>query len=123
MQSHTATTLEKMFSLEGKRGILTGGSSGLGLATGQVLADAGAEVFALSRTGQVKVEHDAQSDHIHHIKADVGDDQAIARIVDEIGGGGLDFLVNNAGITEKARAEDFARESFEKIQRINVVAA
>jgi len=123
MQSHIATTLEKMFSLEGKRGILTGGSSGLGLATGQVLADAGAEVFALSRTGQVKVEHDAQSDHIHHIKADVGDDQAIARIVDEIGGGGLDFLVNNAGITEKARAEDFARASFEKIQRINVDAA
>ena len=40
MQSHTATTLEKMFSLEGKRGILTGGSSGLGLATSQVLADA-----------------------------------------------------------------------------------
>lgn len=122
MQSQTATTLEKMFSLEGKRGILTGGSSGLGLATSQVLADAGAEIFALSRSGRVKVEHDAQSDHINHIKVDVGDHQAIERIVDEIGSGGLDFVVNNAGITEKARAEDFAPESFDKIQQINVDA-
>ena len=64
MKTQTAATLENMFSLEGKRGILTGGSSGLGLATSQVLADAGAEVFVLSRSGQVKVEHGTQSSSI-----------------------------------------------------------
>ena len=78
MLEKTATTLQQMFSLEGKRGILTGGSSGLGLATSQVLADAGAEVFVLSRSGEVKVEHDTQNSSIHHIKADVGDREAYA---------------------------------------------
>lgn len=122
MHTQTATTLEKMFSLEGKRGILTGGSSGLGLATSQVLAEAGAEVFVLSRSGAVKVEHDAQHSSIHHIKADVSDYDAIKPVVDKLGADGLDFLVNNAGITEKARAEDFAIAAFEKIQQVNVEA-
>ena len=122
MHTQTATTLKKMFSLEGKRGILTGGSSGLGLATSQVLAEAGAEVFVLSRSGAVKVEHDAQHSSIHHIKADVSDYDAIKPVVDKLGADGLDFLVNNAGITEKARAEDFAIAAFEKIQQVNVEA-
>jgi 2-dehydro-3-deoxy-D-gluconate 5-dehydrogenase len=122
MLEKTATTLQQMFSLEGKRGILTGGSSGLGLATSQVLADAGAEVFVLSRSGEVKVEHDTQHSSIHHIKADVGDRASLSPIVDEIGGGGLDFLVNNAGITQKARSEDFAAADFARIQQVNVEA-
>ena len=122
MQTQTAATLEKMFSLEGKRGILTGGSSGLGLATSQVLADAGAEVFVLSRSGKVKGEHSAQNPSIHHIAAEVCDYDTIEKTVDQVGGEGLDFLINNAGITEKARAEDVALESFAKIQQVNVEA-
>ena len=122
MHEQTATTLERMFSLEGKRGILTGGSSGLGLATSQVLADAGAEVFVLSRSGEVKVEHEGQHPSIHHIKADVSDGEKLQAIVDEIGGNGLDFLVNNAGITQKARSEDFVLADFARIQSVNVEA-
>ena len=105
MKPQTANTLEKMFSLEGKRGILTGGSSGLGLATSQVLADSGAEVFVLSRSGKVKVDHRAQNPSIHHIQAEVSDYEEIKLVVDQLGADGLDFLVNTAGITEKVRAE------------------
>jgi len=122
MKTQTANALEKMFSLEGKRGILTGGSSGLGLATSQVLADAGAEVFVLSRSGKVKVDHPTQNPSIHHIQAEVCDYEQIKRVVDRVGADGLDFLVNNAGITEKVRAESFEFESFERIQRVNVGA-
>ena len=43
-----------MFDLTGRRGIITGASSGLGLAAANVLAEAGAVVYALSRTGGVK---------------------------------------------------------------------
>ena len=43
-----------MLDLTGRRGIITGASSGLGLAMANVLAEAGAEVYALSRTGGVK---------------------------------------------------------------------
>ena len=122
MKPQTANTLEKMFSLEGKRGILTGGSSGLGLATSQVLADSGAEVFVLSRSGKVKVDHRAQNPSIHHIQAEVSDYEQIKLVVDQVGANGLDFLVNNAGITEKVRAESFELESFRRIQQVNVEA-
>ena len=122
MNTRTAATLEKMFSLEGKRGILTGGSSGLGLATSQVLADAGAEVFVVSRSGEVKVEHGPQNSSIHHIEADVCDCDKMVPIVDRLGADGIDFLINNAGITERARAEEFGREAFARIQQVNVDA-
>ena len=39
-----------MFDLKGRRGIITGASSGLGLAMANVLAEAGATVYALSRS-------------------------------------------------------------------------
>ena len=122
MREKTASSLKRMFSLEGKRGILTGGSSGLGLATSQALADAGAKVFVLSRSGEVKVEHGSQHPSIHHIKADVSNYDILQSIVGEIGGEGLDFLVNNAGITQKARSEDFTVDAFARIQQVNVEA-
>ena len=69
-----------------------------------------------------KVEHRAQNPSIHHIAAEVCDYDGILPIVDRLGGDGLDFLINNAGITEKARAEDFTLESFARIQQVNVEA-
>ena len=44
------TAVQPMFSLAGKRAMLTGGSSGPGLATCQILAAAGADIFSLSRS-------------------------------------------------------------------------
>ena len=41
-----------MFELDGRVGIVTGASSGIGLATAQVLAEAGAKVYSVSRAGQ-----------------------------------------------------------------------
>ena len=43
-----------MKALEGRIGIVTGGSSGIGYAISNVLAEAGATVYAVSRTGYVK---------------------------------------------------------------------
>ena len=43
-----------MKALEGRIGIVTGGSSGIGYAISNVLAEAGATVYAVSRTGKVK---------------------------------------------------------------------
>ncbi|WP_117584410.1 SDR family NAD(P)-dependent oxidoreductase [Sphingobacterium haloxyli] len=48
--------LEKTFSLKGLRIIVTGASSGLGLSQAIALANCGANVFALSRTGKPKVD-------------------------------------------------------------------
>lgn len=110
-----------MFDLTGKTGIVTGASSGIGLGIAKVLAEAGATVCALSRSGGVKTEEACVHSGILHIAADVCDYAALERITAEIGAKeGLDFLVNNAGITMKCRAEDFKDEDFEQIQRVNV---
>ena len=43
-----------LFDLKGRTGIITGASSGIGLGTANVLAEAGAESYALSRAGGLK---------------------------------------------------------------------
>lgn len=109
------------FSLEGKRGIVTGGSSGLGLAISRLLARAGAEVIVLSRSGRVKTA-DAGPDPVGiiHRAVDVADISAATAAVREVGAQGLDFLVNNAGITTKKPATDFTADEFRAIQTVNV---
>ena len=62
-----------MFDLKGRRGIITGASSGLGLAMANVLAEAGATVYALSRTGGVKAGEAPTPANVIHRKIDVCD--------------------------------------------------
>ena len=109
------------FSLSGKRGIVTGGSSGLGLAISRLLAQAGAEVIVLSRSGRVKTAGAGPDPTgIIHRAVDLSDLAAASATVTEIGAQGLDFLVNNAGITTKKPATDFTADEFRAIQTVNV---
>lgn len=110
-----------MFDLTGRTGIITGGSSGIGLGTANVLAEAGARVFAFSRTGKVKNEGECSHENIIHVQVDVCDYPAMEEAVKKIGEEhGIDFLINNAGITVKCRAEEFKDEDFERIHQVNV---
>ena len=54
----------------------------------------------------MKVEHRAQNPSIHHIAAEVCDYDGILPIVDRLGGDGLDFLINNAGIAGSETPEE-----------------
>ena len=90
-----------MAGLEGKRAIVTGGSSGIGAATAQALMDADARVVTGSRTdGTLDVTDPASSE------------QFVARAFVELGG--LDILVNNAGLS---RGRDPVWESNEEDER------
>ena len=110
-----------MFSLNGKVGIVTGASGGIGLATANVLAQAGAKVYALSRTGHPKQDGAPSHENIIHVQADVCDYGRLEQCVRQIAETqGLDFLVNNAGITVKCRAEDFSDADFQRIHQVNV---
>lgn len=119
MDEMVASTLEGLFSLEGHTGIVTGASSGLGLSIAKTLADAGAKVYDLSRT--LRPDPALEHKNITRIQADVTNTAAIEAIIKEIAAkGSIDFLVNNAGITHKNRAETFPMETWEKIHKINV---
>lgn len=116
--------LVSRFSLEGKRGIVTGASSGLGLAIASHLAASGAEVIGLSRTGKAKnPNEDLPLADIDHHGVDVTDYEALTAFIDECSARGpIDFLVNNAGITEKASASEVDDATVHHIHQVNVEA-
>lgn len=116
--------LRSLFSLEGLRIIITGASGGLGLGQAILIAELGAEVFALSRTGKPKEEIEIPSTlKINFIETDVTDQKQVKSVFKEIGeAGGIDILVNNAGITTRKRAEEVSQEEWMQIHRVNVDA-
>ena len=116
-------TLIELFSLEGRVGIVTGGSKGIGLAISLLLADTGAEVYAVSRTGKVEDESYPVNKNIIHIPLDITIKDKAKELITEIGNKeGLDFLVNNAGITYKGKAEKFDLDQWDFIHKVNVDA-
>lgn len=80
--------------------IITGGTSGIGLATANALRDSGAKVYVLSRKK-------AALDGLTHMVCDVSDESAVRETVNEIltREGRIDILVNNAGFGISGAAE------------------
>src|SRR5437016_3842016 len=90
-----------MTQLRGVRVLVTGGTSGLGLAMGQALVQAGARVALTSRdAGRAQATAAELGAGAVGIELDVRDPASVAAAVDEAYGtlDGLDVLVNNAGI-------------------------
>jgi len=87
----------------GLAALVTGGASGIGLATARLLAARGARVAILDR-----VKADGNSTDLYPVLADVTDDAAVRAAVAEAGRalGRLDIVVNNAGIGAGGTVED-----------------
>jgi len=79
--------------------LITGGSSGIGLAIARMLREEGFELTLASRTRE-KIQAAAEEIGAHAIAADVGREEDCVRVVAEHKDrfGGLDLLVNSAGI-------------------------
>ena len=79
--------------------LITGGSSGIGLAIARMLRDEGFELTLASRTKE-KIEAAASEIGAHAVAADVGREEDCIRVVAEHKDrfGGMDLLVNSAGI-------------------------
>lgn len=114
--------LKQFFSLDGRTGIVTGASSGIGRGIAHLLADAGARVYNLSRRPTQTESLDfTLNSTVEDVSVDLGDLDAAQQVVDKIGKDqGLDFLINNAGITKRVQAKDVDREWWRKIHAINV---
>lgn len=101
--------------------LITGGSSGIGLAIGRMLRDEGFDVTLASRTAE-KVETAAASLGATAVVADVSKAEDCERVVQEHveRTGGLDVLVNSAGIGIAGRVEDAQLKHIDRQLAINL---
>ena len=83
-----------------QRALVTGGTSGLGLAMATALAEAGTSVVLTGRSGERAREIAARLPGAIGLELDVRDEASVRRAVDEAEArlGGIDMLINNAGI-------------------------
>ncbi len=103
---------------DGLSALVTGGASGIGLATARLLASRGARVAILDR------DLAGAGPDLRSVKADVTDDDAVRSAVGEAVvalGDRLDILVNNAGIGAAGTVEDNSDEEWHRVLDINVL--
>jgi len=117
----------EMFSLAGKVAIVTGGNSGLGQAFSLALAKAGADVFVPSFVdddGTTRRLIEGEGRRYEFLEIDITSDGAPQRIIDTAVErlGGLDILVNSAGICKLATVEEFGREQWDPMVTVNLTA-
>jgi NAD(P)-dependent dehydrogenase (short-subunit alcohol dehydrogenase family) len=112
-----------MKRLEGKVAVVTGGNSGIGLATARRFAAEGAHVFI---TGRRQAELDAAVKQIGNqatgVQGDVGSLRDLDRLYAEVKRlqGRIDILFANAGSAELAPLGAITEEHFDKIFGVNV---
>jgi NAD(P)-dependent dehydrogenase (short-subunit alcohol dehydrogenase family) len=100
--------------------IITGGSSGIGLGVGQLLAERGYDVVLTARTPS-KLRDAAESIGARWVAADSADPDAFAAVVAEAGR--VDLLVHAAGIMEGTFVRKESLETFESVLRTNLTSA
>jgi 2-deoxy-D-gluconate 3-dehydrogenase len=115
-----------LFRLDGQVALVTGGDKGLGQGMAMALAQAGADVAIVSRSGQNDVTLAAIESAGRRglsLTADLGQASAaetvVARTVRELGR--LDILVNNAGTIRRADAEATEQADFMAVLEVNLV--
>ncbi|PDT50136.1 3-oxoacyl-ACP reductase [Sinorhizobium fredii] len=114
------------FRLDGKVAVVTGGTRGIGLAIAQALGEAGARIVISARTPVPEAEKVLSDAGVNFdlIEADMRDEGAADRLIMEVVAktGGVDVLVNNAGVAIHGDSGDFEDETWRKIMSLNVDA-
>ncbi len=94
--------------------VITGGSSGIGLALAKLLAQRGDEVYTIDVQEPLEILSGVRSIH-----TDVGDSAAVRSALTQVGDG-INILVNNAGIIGRGDLFDSSEEVFDLLFKVNV---
>ncbi len=115
----------KLTGLEGKTALITGASKGIGKSIAGVLADSGVRLICCARNesilSQACSEIEKSGGTALAVRADVASpadrNHLIERAISEFGG--IDFLINNAGVHKEKAAMDLADEELLQTMQIN----
>ncbi|MFD6275704.1 SDR family oxidoreductase [Streptomyces sp. NPDC060209] len=111
-----------MTTYDGKKIVITGGSSGIGLATARLFADGGAQVLI---TGRTRSTLDAALEQLGDKAVGVRSDAASMKDIKALAGtvqerfGAVDALFVNAGVTESAPFDSTTEEMYDTLFDIN----
>ena len=133
----TAGRAERFEGLKGKNVLVTGGSSGIGQAIAVRFAEHGANVAINYLREPAEAEETEQQVHACVrkvrqegvrdvlVQGDVAEEDDVVRMVEETVGalGGLDVLVNNAGIQLSRPSEELSGEDFDRVLAVNLRGA
>lgn len=110
-------------TLSGKRAVITGAAQGIGKAIAQRFATEGADLLLVD-VDPAKLAVTAAELEQEALVADLGRKAGIEQVFVRVAErwGGLDVLVNNAGITHAAELDELAEDDFDRVLAINLKA-
>jgi NAD(P)-dependent dehydrogenase (short-subunit alcohol dehydrogenase family) len=112
-----------MAGLDGKVAVVTGGTKGIGRAIAEALLEEGARVVVGARTAsEVEAAADELGEGARGVVCDVRKPEDCAALVDAAveAFGGLDIMVNNAGVGVFKPVEELSVEEWDRVQETNV---
>lgn len=117
--------MNTLFDLTGRKAIVTGAAQGLAYRMAEGLMESGAEVAVIDisdRTVEVAREFCGRGFRCHGIQADLSRidelEGVFSRAVDSLGG--LDIIVNGAGVQRRYRSEEFPTEEWDFVINVNL---
>jgi 2-deoxy-D-gluconate 3-dehydrogenase len=114
--------MHELFSVEGKKALVTGGSTGIGRAIAQALVEGGACVAIAARSQ--RIFQAAQEIGAIPLQVDLADRSQALGLIDRAVAslGGLDILVNDAGAQRRHPAQSFPLEDWDYVLAVNLDA-
>jgi 2-dehydro-3-deoxy-D-gluconate 5-dehydrogenase len=124
---HMPAQVKSLFDLEGRVALVTGANTGIGQAIALALAGAGADIACAGRSG-AKETIDAiraLGRRALDIEADLSSIRPVARVIEQTldGLGGLEILVNNAGIIRRADSLQLSEADWDDVLDTNLKSA
>lgn len=121
----SASDLQRLFGLDGKTALVTGGTRGIGLMIARGLLQAGASVVVSSRKADAveqAVTALAEFGPVRGVAADLSRQDECARLAADVlaGTGTLDILVNNAGATWGEPLQSFPAAAWDRVLDLNL---
>lgn len=117
-----------LFDLSGKTALITGGSRGLGLQIAEAVCDYGGNVILVARNERelaaAAAGLEGRGGKVAALVADLGDPSTIEDLVERAAGsfGSIDLLVNNAGMSSYAPAEEYPLEAWNEVMMLNMTS-